>query len=253
MDPRAADFGSPRVFFFGVVHRMGRFVLAIILFSVSGCVSTQKVSRLERRMEDLSQIQREQREDFEALDSQLKLIEGRLEQLELGTHKTMGADLNALKQDVSSLRRRVPPPAAVPVAELEEDEVWANQLPAETAQIFMDAMAALRDGRFEDALPLLQAASEQADSAEKAGVVLFWQGVAYDGLRDNKGALRSYAEVVGRFPKSKRAPASLLRQSDVLVRLGDKATARDSLKKLLKDYPKSPEASVAKERLKELK
>lgn len=204
-------------------------------------------------MEDLSEIQREQRSDLEALDSQLKLIEGRLEQLELGTHKTLGADLSALKQDISSLRRRVPPPAAVPVAELEADEVWANQLPAESAQIFMDAMGALREGRFEDALPLLQAASEQADSAEKAGVVLFWQGVAYDGLRDNKGALRSYAEVVGRFPKSRRAPSSLLRQSEVLVRLGDKATARDSLKKLIKDYPKSPEASDAKERLKDLK
>lgn len=229
-------------------------VLALLtLVLISGCASSQKISRVERRMEDLSEIQREQRADLEALDGQLKLIEGRLEQLELGTHKTMGADLSALKEDVSSLRRRVPPPATVPVAELEADEVWANSLPPETAQIFMDALAALRDGRFEDALPLLQRAAEEADSGEKGSMVLFWQGVSYDGLRDNKGALRSYAEVVGRFPKSKRAPTSLLRQSDVLVRLGDKATARDSLKKLVKDYPRSPEAVEAKEKLKELK
>lgn len=231
-----------------------RFLVTLLLIlSFSGCASSQKIVRLERRLEDLSEIQREQRADLEALDGQLKLIEGRLEQLELGTHKSLGADLTALQADVSSLRRRVPPPAAVPVAELEEDEVWANTLPAETAQIFVDALAALRDGRFEDALPLLQRAAEEADSGDKAGMVLFWQGVAYDGLRDNKGALRSYSEVVGRFPKSKRAPTSLLRQADVLLRLDDKATARDSLKKLVKDYPKSSEAALAKDRLKELK
>lgn len=235
---------------------MWRCALFLLFVASSGCASYdlgKKVSRLERRIDDMSAFQQEQTETINSLDSQVKLLSGRLEELEFGQHKRMGGDLNALKEDISALRKRVPPPTAVPVAELEADEVWANQLPAETAQIFMDALGALRDGRFADALPLLQSAAEQADSDDKAGVVLFWQGVAYDGLSDNKGALRSYAEVVARFPKSVRAPGSLLRQSDVLMRLGDKATAKDSLKKLIKDYPKSPEAHVAKERLNALK
>ena len=220
---------------------------------LSGCVNSSRLNRLERRLDDMSAYQQEQTETINSLDSQIKLLSGRLEELEFGQHKRIGSDLNALKEDISSLRKRVPPPTAVPAALLDEDEVWANALPAETAQIFMDAMGALRDGRFADALPLLQSAAEQVDSSDNAGVVLFWQGVAYDGLSDNKGALRSYAEVVARFPKSTRAPGSLLRQADVLVRLDDKATARDSLKKLIKDYPKSPEASIARERLKDLK
>lgn len=227
-----------------------------LLASTVGCSSFdlgKKVARLERRIDDMSAFQQEQTETINSLDSQLKLLSGRLEELEFGQHKRVGSDLAAMKEDISALRRRVPPPTAVPVAELDADEVWANQLPAETAQIFMDALAALRDGRFADALPLLQSAAGQADSSDRAGVILFWQGVAYDGLSDNKGALRSYAEAVARFPKSPRAPASLARQAEVLVRLGDKQTARDSLKKLIKDYPKSPEATAAKERLKELK
>jgi hypothetical protein len=39
----------------------------------------------------------------------------------------------------------------------------------------------------------------------------------------------------------------------VFSRLGDKKTSALSLRKLVDDYPKSPEASMAKDKLKELK
>ena len=94
---------------------------------------------------------------------------------------------------------------------------------------------------------------EQTSSTPKASVPLFWQGVAFDGLSDNRGALKAYSEVVSRYPKSNRAPSALYRQSLVFVRLGDKKTATLSLRKLLDDYPKSPEAAMAKDKLKELK
>jgi len=65
--------------------------------------------------------------------------------------------------------------------------------------------------------------------------------------------LRAYTEVATRFPKSNRAPTALYRQALVLVRLGDRKTATLSLRKLVDDYPKSPEAQMAKDKIKELK
>jgi TolA-binding protein len=229
--------------------------LLVILF-LSGCSVYdlgKKVSRLERSMSDLRALQAEQTESINSLDSQIKLLAGRLEEMEFSQNKRLGTDLSALKDDLSALRKRIPPPAGVPVAELEADEGWAKELPEDAGRIFLDALTALREGKFEDAAPLLNNAVEQSQSTGKAGVVLFWQGVAYDGLLDNKSALRSYAEVVGRFPKCHRAAASLLRQADVFIRLGDKKTAQLSLKKLVEDYPKSPEAIEAKDRLKLMK
>jgi len=235
------------------MRRVGVVLIALLVNGCAGYDLGKKVTRLERSMNDMRAFQAEQTESINSIDSQVKLISGRIEELEFSQNKRLGTDLSAIRDDLSSLKKRVPPPTVVPIAELEADEVWANGLAADKAQIFMDALGCLRDGRFADALPLLQNATEYADTGDKAGVVLFWQGVAYDGLSDNRGALRSYAEVVARFPKSNRAPASLLRQASVLLRLGDKDTARDSLKKLIKDYAKSSEATVAKERLKELK
>ena len=235
---------------------MRRIALVLVVSLCAGCSVYdlgKKVSRLERNVSDLRALQAEQTESINSLDSQIKLVAGRLEELEFAQNKRLGTDLSALKDDLSALRKRIPPPAGVPTAELEADEAWAKDLPEDSGRIFLDGLALVREGKFADALPLFENAVEQTESTGKGGVILFWQGVAHDGLLDNKGALRSYAEVLARYPKSHRAPASLLRQSDVFSRLGDKKTAQLSLKKLLEDYPKSPEAVEAKDKLKLLK
>lgn len=228
-----------------------------LLSLVAGCSAYDvgsKVTRLERSVADLRALQAEQTESINSLDSQIKLVAGRLEELEFSQGRRLGSDLNALKEDLSAIRKRMPPPAGVPVAELESDEAWADKLSEETRRIFLDGLALVREGKYADAVPLFENAAQQARSDhDLAGPVLFWLGVSHDGLSDNKGALRAYAEVVGQYPKSHRAPSSLLRQSDLFVRLGDKKTAQLSLKKLVEDYPKSPELLEAKERLRELK
>jgi TolA-binding protein len=230
--------------------------LSLIALVGTGC-STQDLERdlkkLERSVADLRSYQTEQTDTINSLDSQLKQLSGRIEEIEFATNKRLGTDLSALREDVSSLRRRVPPPSIVPASELEVDEVWGNSLQGEAGRLFLDALQRLRDGKFDDAIPMLQNAVEQLQGTEKAGVALFWQGVAYDGIDDTRGALRSYAEVLSQYPKSQRAASSLLRQSDLLLKLGDKKAAQLTLEKLLVDYPKSPESVRAKERLRDLR
>jgi TolA-binding protein len=233
------------------MSRVLNFGLAVLVSGCGAVTVSKDVETLQRSVADLRAMQSEQADTISSLDSQVKTLSGRLEEMEFSQNKRLGSDLSGLKDEISSLRRRVPPPAAVPVAELEADEAWGANLPAESAQIFADALALLREGKYQDSIPLLQSVVEQA--GPKASTPLFWQGVAYDGLEDNRGALRAYSEVVSRYPKSNRAPSSLYRQALVFSRLGDKKTSALSLRKLVDDYPKSPEASMAKDKLKELK
>jgi TolA-binding protein len=228
-------------------------VTAIML---SGCATQdlrKDITRLERSINDLRAFQAEQTDTINSLDSQVKALSGRLEELEFSQNKRLGQDLSSLKEDLSSLRRRVPPPAIVPASELEVDEVWANSVAEEAGRLLTDSLQRLREGKFNEAIPLLQNAVEQLDGTDRAAVPLFWEGVAFDGLHDDRQALRAYAEVVSRYPKSQRAPSSLLRQASVLVRLGDPKAARLSLQKLLDDYPRAPEAAIAKDKLRDLK
>ena len=233
--------------------RLGLSALVAFLAGCSSIAGSKELERLERSVNDLRAMQSEQSDVVSALDSQVRELSGRLEELEFAQNKRFGTDLSALKEDISSLRRRVPPPASVPAPELEADEAWASSLPAETSQVFRDALSLIREAKFEDSLPLLSSVFERVSGGPKGAVPLFWQGVAYDGLSDNRGALKAYSEVVAKYSKSNRAPTALYRQALVLARLGDKKTASLSLKKLLDDYPKSPEAPMARDKLKELK
>ena len=233
---------------------MRRVVLIGVVALFSGCAAgSGSIKSLERSIADLRAMQSEQTEALSSLDSQLRTLAGRVEELEFSQNKRIGSEVSALKEDLSNLKRLVPPPAAVPVPELEADEAWASNLPADQAQIFVDGLALVREGKFADALPLLREVSERNAGSPKGAVPLFWQGIAHDGLADNRGALRAYTEVAARFPKSNRAPTALYRQALVLVRLGDRKTATLSLRKLVDDYPKSPEAPMAKDKIKELK
>jgi TolA-binding protein len=235
---------------------MRRVAIVLLVSMLSGCAAYdlgKKVSRLERSVSDLRSLQAEQTESLQSLDSQLKLVAGRIEELEFSSSRRIGSDLTALKDDLSALRKRIPPPPGVPTAELESDESWAKNLNDETQRLFLDSLGMIREGKFADAISLLENASEQSQGTDKAGPILFWLGVAHDGLIDNKGALRAYTEAISQYPKNHRAPSSLLRQSDVFVRLSDKKTAQLSLRKLIDDYPKSPEVLEAKERLRQLR
>jgi TolA-binding protein len=229
-------------------------VPAVVL--MSGC-STQHIEddirRLERSINDLRAFQTEQNDVIAALDRQVRQISGRQEEIEFAQNKRIGTDLSALREDLSSLKRRVPPPSIVPASELEVDEVWLESLAGDTRTVMADALLRVREGKFGEAIPLLRNAEEQLQGSDRAAIALFWTGVCYDGLGDDQGALRAYASAVRSFPKSPRAPLALLRQSDAFARLGDRKAAAVALEKLVDDYPRSAEVRIARDRLKSLK
>lgn len=243
----------PKVLFFCFTGMSRISITLTLVVLLSGCAAQdlkQQVNRLERSLNDLRSFQAEQTETINSLDSQVRQLSGRVEELEFSQNKRLGTDISALREDLSSLRRRVPPPSVVPAEALESDEAWARSLPGESAQLLTDALTSLREGKFSDAITFLRNAEESLAGSDKVGVVLFWQGVAYDGMGEDKDALRSYFQVSSRAPKSSRAPLSLLRQAAVFTRLGDKKAAKDSLKKLVEGYPRSAEATEARAKMK---
>ncbi len=229
-------------------------VLVCVVALLSGCAAGGgSIKSLERSIADLRALQSEQTDALNSLDSQLRTLAGRVEELEFAQNKRIGSEVSALREDLSTLKRLVPPPAAVPVPELEADEAWASNLPAEQAQLFADSLAFIREGKFSDAIPGLKEVSGALGGSPKGDKPLFWLGVANDGLAHTSEARALYFEISQKYPKSNRAPTSLYRLALLLARTGDKKTAVLSLRSLIEKYPKSPEASMAKEKIKELK
>ncbi|NMC64159.1 MAG: tetratricopeptide repeat protein, partial [SAR324 cluster bacterium] len=142
------------------------------------------------------------------------------------------------------------PPSIVPLAPLEEDETFAKTLPANASRVFSQALSKIREGNFQESLSSLQQLIQQGEKTEWSANVLFWLGVTYDGLGEDKNALRAYNDLIVQFPRHKRVPLALYRQSQNLQRLGDKKSANLLLRKIVGEYPDTSEGARAKEDLK---
>jgi TolA-binding protein len=231
-------------------------ILGAILTLFSGCSGSsdfeRRLAKLEQSFATVRTVQASHTSDLENVQTELRGINGRLDEMQHFQDQKIGREVSVLREDISSLRNRVPPPSVLPLAALEIDETTLQDIQSEGSRLVLDGLVFLRDGKFREAYALIQNALEfgKADSAYP--YALFWGGVAADGLSDNPSALRAYNELVVQVPKAARAPLALIRQAEVFVRLRDKNAASFALKKLLSDYPKSPEAGQAKTRLAEL-
>ena len=73
------------------------------------------------------------------------------------------------------------------------------------------------------------------------------------GLKQYEQAILSYQQVIKKYPKGNKVPSAMLRQAAAFQELKDKTSTRLLLQKIIKTYPNSSEAAIAKKRLDALK
>lgn len=78
--------------------------------------------------------------------------------------------------------------------------------------------------------------------------VLFIRGSCLMELQNYFDALKEFSSLMQAYPQGKRAPGALLRTALAYDMLGEKEVAAGVVRRLLKEYPRSEEASAAKER-----
>jgi len=77
----------------------------------------------------------------------------------------------------------------------------------------------------------------------------FWVGEIYYRQKWYEKAILEYQKVIENYPKGNKIQASLLKQGFSFFNLGDKSNGRLILKELIKKYPSSNEAKIAKQKL----
>lgn len=124
--------------------------------------------------------------------------------------------------------------------------------PAETRD-FDAALAILRKGEFAPAqAAFVDFTKRYPDSGYKPSA-LFWLGSAQYALRAYRDAVVNFRSMLSLAPESTRAPEAVLSIANCQVELKDVKSARKTLEDLVKAYPQSEAASVAKDRLSKLK
>jgi len=124
--------------------------------------------------------------------------------------------------------------------------------PAEVRD-FDAALATLRKGEFAPAqTAFLEFIKRYPESGYRPSA-LFWLGNAQYALRAYREAIINFKSVIAIAPDHVRSPESALSIANCQVELKDPKSARKTLEDLIKVYPQSEAASVAKDRLTRLK
>lgn len=124
--------------------------------------------------------------------------------------------------------------------------------PAEK-QEFEAALAVLRKGEFAPAQTSFANFLKRYPQTGYKPMALFWLGNAQYALRNYRDAVVNFRALVAADPEHVRAPEAVLAIANCQVELKDVKSARKTLEDLVKAYPQSEAASVAKERLSKLK
>jgi len=115
------------------------------------------------------------------------------------------------------------------------------------------ALGLYREGKFNESRDAFQAFLAQYANSDRADNAQFWIGECQMGLKQYEQAILSYQQVIKMYPKGNKVPAAMLRQAAAFQELKDITSTRLLLQKIIKTYPNSSEAAIAKKRLDALK
>lgn len=131
-------------------------------------------------------------------------------------------------------------------------EAPAKKEPTEK-DLYQSAKAAFDKGDFDSARQEFQSFLGKYPKSRNADNAQFWIGETYYREKWYEKAILEYQKVMENYPKGNKVPASLLKQGLAFLNYGDKANSRLILRELVSKYPKSNEANIAKQKLKEIK
>lgn len=123
--------------------------------------------------------------------------------------------------------------------------------PAEKAA-FDQAMTVFRSSDFAGAAVQFKAFGDQYPSSPYMGEARYWLANSYFGAQNYKEAVAAFQGLITAQPDGDRVPEALLGLANSQAQLKDVHGARLTLKKLIKNYPKSEAAQAARDRLSKL-
>jgi len=177
---------------------------------------------VERMRHDLETNEKRARELYQDLDRRLSKVEneGRAARL--------------------SMEPKLSQPPPVPASQEEE-------------AAYLAVFDKLRGGRYDEAITGFRDLLERWPDGRYADNAWYWMGESYYAKRDYDAALESFRALLARFPASAKAPDAMLKTGMAQLEKKQKAEARATLQKLVNEHPDSNAATVARQRLEQIK
>jgi tol-pal system protein YbgF len=121
------------------------------------------------------------------------------------------------------------------------------------AAMYAAAYQTFKSGNYAKAREAFQGFLAVHPTGEYADNAQFWIGECYFFEKKYDKAILEYEKVTKKFPSSNKVPYALLKQGISFQNLGDKASAKLLLQQVIRDYPNTSQARIARSKLQGIK
>ncbi len=173
----------------------------------------------------------------------------------------MAQQLTQTQHDVDALKAAIAQAAAAaqannaipPAASGTELTVPSTAAPAEDPmQVYQSAYRDYQRGNYDLAIAGFRDFASKNPNSELSGNAAYWIGESLYSQKKYREAIQQFDSVVTRYPKSDKVAGSLLKKGYGYIALGEKSQGIVQLQYVVHEHPTSPEAALARQKLKSL-
>lgn len=237
-----------------------------------------KLSRLgeidaARKIETLARQQAELQAGIDTIKVEAQSLRGRVDdQLKQGRLQADEVNLNVddislrtsrmeeriqkMESSVETLRMQRPGTAGSPAvgAVVPAAVPGAPKVSAQAPDIlYQQGLDRIRGGDYTGGREAMERFVKEYPDHDLVVNAIYWSGEALYGEGTFEAAIVRFQEVIQKYGGHPKVPAALLKQGLAFNALKDRKNASTLLKKVIADFPESPEAKKAEERLKDWK
>ena len=220
---------------------------AALGFFSSGCIATSReminlrddISQLQGKINDLQQNQADLSVKMDYLVSKLDPLSAQLQETQ-SRMVLLGQRLDDMESGMTTRMNML------------SEKMSGSALPAtpSPSQMYQAAYADYSAAKYELAAKGFAMYLGKYPASEMAPNAQYYLGECYFSQKDLENSLQSFQGVQKRYPKSSFIPAAMLKEGLTLELMGKATDASHTLGALVKAYPGSPEASIAREKIK---
>jgi len=119
--------------------------------------------------------------------------------------------------------------------------------------LYAVAYQTFKDGHYDKSRTEFKNFLAAYPNTEYAGNAQFWIGECYFFEKNYEQAILEYEKVAKNYPKGDKFPYALLKQGLSFLNLKDKTSAKLILQQVIKDFPNTNQARIARVKLQEIK
>lgn len=265
--------------------------LALFVLLVSGCATSSELtalrSDLSQQMEakltavdgQIADLKKEQEKnlqtlgsmrkgqantsaDFAELRDQIQQLRGQVETLQKSTARDTGREddynkqLNTILLKINFIENFLEIGKKHTLSDESYDvTVSTGDAPAkpDRATLYSAAYQLFKDGQYARARTAFQDFLTAHPKSEYSDNAQFWMGECFFFEKNYERAILEYEKVTKNYPDGNRVPYALLKQGLSFFNLGDKTSARLLLQQVIRDFPNTNQARIARSKLQEIK